>query len=181
MAHLWIEERPGDWAVMPLQPPRMSLDAASARDGGVVCVRGRADADRRADALLVEAGPLGRSGWHLIASPDVRVAVNGLPLLGGLRVMADRDEIRLENAAPCFFSTELLARVVDMPITDLPMTCPRCRQRIESATPAVACPACSLWHHQSENLPCWTYAPTCALCPQPTPLDAGFLWTPMDL
>jgi hypothetical protein len=71
--------------------------------------------------------------------------------------------------------------VSPMPETPRGMMCPRCRQRIEKETLAVRCPQCGLWHHQSEELPCWTYSSTCAMCPQPSALDAGYQWTPTEL
>ena len=49
-----------------------------------------------------------------------------------------------------------------------------------AGTPAVQCPACGRWFHQSAELPCWTYSDHC-LCPQPTALDCGYQWTPHGL
>jgi hypothetical protein len=122
-----------------------------------------------------------RGPWHLLAPFGANLWVNGLPLLAGLRVLDDRDEIRVENGRPLFFATEELARVVPMPDSNRAMMCPRCQQRIDAGTAAVRCPRCALWHHESGDLPCWTYSPTCTLCPQPSALDAGFQWTPMEL
>lgn len=178
MAHLWIEEYPGDWAVILLESSR--VDLTTLRKSARGATRERTRARTRAAYLLRDAARE-RAAWHLLARPEIAISINGLPLLGGLRVLDDRDEIRLAGDDALFFSTEELARVVPTPITDKPMMCPRCRQRVEPGTLAVCCPDCRLWYHQSDALPCWTYAPTCALCPQPTPLDTGFRWTPMEL
>lgn len=182
MAHLWVEETVGDWAVVPLHSPRVDLDALSrtARDRQRNAAPVPA-APSLSGAALLNTGSPGHGAWHLVAPPHVELWINGMPMLAGLHVMADRDEIRFDARDTFFFSTEALARVSPMPITDKAVMCPRCRQRIEPHTLAVCCPPCGLWHHQSDELPCWTYAPTCALCPQPTPLDAGFRWTPTEL
>lgn len=176
MSHLWIEEQPGDWAAMPLNQPRVALELLSPavnRSGGAN--------DRRLPVTLVRHPERARAPWHLLAASGTDVWVNGIPLVGGLRVLDDRDHIRIGDDGRFFFSTEDLARVDPMPGADKAMVCPRCRQPIERGTAAVRCPQCALWHHQSSELPCWTYSPTCALCPQPTALDAGFQWTPVEL
>ena len=60
--------------------------------------------------------------------------------------------------------------------------CPRCKQALAKGQPSVRCPQCGILYHQlSEDLPCWTYSETCALCPQPTDMSAGYRWTPEEL
>jgi hypothetical protein len=82
----------------------------------------------------------------------------------------------------CFFSTEELAQIVSFPGLAQTAFCPRCKQKVEPGDPAVVCPHCHAWHHQSEKYPCWTYGATCALCQvQSTALDAGYAWTPEKL
>jgi len=179
MAHLWIEESPSDWAIVPL--PSSGVDITATPDGRIVRIRGVNQHAADVAAVRVCSGPDTRRQWHLMAPRASRVSINGLPLLGGMRVLADRDEVHVAGCTSFFFSTEELARVVAMAVTDTVITCPRCRQRIEPGVPAVTCPACGLWHHQSEDLPCWNYAATCALCPQLTAVDVGYQWTPMEL
>jgi Zn finger protein HypA/HybF involved in hydrogenase expression len=116
----------------------------------------------------------------MISSANAGVSINGLPLTVGIRALADRDEIRAGERA-FYFSTESLAQVEDFPGSDNALFCPRCKQEIEKNTSAVRCPACSVWHHQTDELNCWTYAETCALCSQQTDLSAGFRWTPEEL
>ena len=120
-------------------------------------------------------------GWLLLAERDANVWVNGLPVVTGLRALHDRDEARVGAATPLYFSTERLARPEPLPSTDRALACPRCKQEIKPASSAVCCPDCGVWHHESGELPCWTYDATCALCPQPTDTDAGFRWTPEEL
>jgi hypothetical protein len=128
--------------------------------------------------------PVGRPAsdrWALVSGPAVRVRVNGLDARLGIHALVDRDEIRIANGAPLFFSTETLAVVEVLPPSAPRTFCPRCKQAIEADTPAVRCPACGLWHHQAVDLECWTYGPRCAACPCESSLDSGFNWTPEDL
>ena len=104
-------------------------------------------------------------------------------MLGGLHVLAHRDEIRAPGARSVYFSTEVLPEVTPLPTSEREIACPRCRRPILAGTPAVRCPAptCRIWHHASEKYPCWSYAESCALCPYPTDSEAGFQWTPEGL
>jgi hypothetical protein len=155
MAHLWVAEGLAGWSATPLA-------GDTALSTGV--------------AQLVRA--TGDGAWVLVGPSAVRV--NGEPLDAGIRVLRDRDEL-LVAGRRSFFSSETLAVVEPLPVVDRPPVCPRCKTAIEPGTLAVRCPQCRIWHHQSEEMPCWTYAPLCALCPQPTPLDAGYRWSPEDL
>lgn len=167
MAHLWLRDAAGEWAVLPL--------------AGAVDLGHRPPRAEAGEAAVVLRPLAGGSGWALVArsGAGARVRVNGEPLLGDLRVLADRDQLRLGDEA-LYFSTENPARVEPLAQAERPLACPRCRQTIAPATPAVRCPACGVWHHQSEELPCWTYAPTCALCPRSTDLQAGLQWSPEE-
>lgn len=163
MAHLWFPESVDDgaagaaWTLRPL-------------DGGTAL-----DADTR---VMLSAAPDG-DRWVLLGAPAVRV--NGSPVDTGILVLRDRDEI-CAGAQRLFFSTEQLAVVAPYPGAVRPAFCPRCKLEIESGSPAVACPRCRVWHHQSDDLlPCWTYSGRCALCDQVTALDADFQWTPEEL
>jgi hypothetical protein len=176
MAHLWIEDVPGAWGIWPL------FRAQVAPLARVVPPLEGAPRPDASGPVLVGAEP-GSPSWLLFASPASGVRVNGVHVSAGLRVLADRDEIRLGNGTTLFFSAEQLARIVPMPATDAPKVCPRCRQPIAIGTPAVSCPnaPCGLWYHQSNEFPCWLYGARCSACEQETALDAGFRWTPEAL
>jgi hypothetical protein len=95
-----------------------------------------------------------------------------------------RDLIGLGAGARAFYSTERRARVEPFPgINGRPAKCARCKDDIEPGAPSVQCPQieCSLWYHQSEERPCWTYTGACGPCGQPTSFSADFRWTPMEL
>lgn len=171
MPALWTAEGSG-WTPVPIPTPVAVLSP-----GGL-------GPDAGGGPRLV-AGP---SQWVLLAKPADRLLVNGERLTLGIRVLRDRDELGLAAAgdsqpvARFYYSTEQLARVEPFPGGDKPVHCPRCKQPLEVGRPAVRCPSspCQLWHHEDPDngLNCWSFAQHCALCEQPTPLDAGYRWTP---
>jgi hypothetical protein len=119
-----------------------------------------------------------REDW-VIVGPRA-VSVNGSRLDTGIRVLRDRDELRT-GSGRLFFSTESLAVVVPFIDTGTKTCCPRCKLEIAPGSPAIRCPRCGVYHHQSEDLPCWTYAKSCSLCDHLTALDAGYDWVPEEL
>jgi hypothetical protein len=169
MAHLWIRDTT-DWAALRLDGERLQLADLPLP----------ADDPAAADVVLLGTGSRRRE-WHLMAAAGTGVTINGLPLIGGLRTLADRDEIRVRGLGTLYFSTERLAEVEPLPNASSELICPRCRQPIAADADAVRCPACDIWYHQSAEFPCWTYAPTCGGCGHPTPLDEGFAWSPEAL
>jgi hypothetical protein len=167
MPQLWLHDT-NDWVVLPLDGDSLALaNLPGAGDG--------------TDAILLKGAGEARAEWHLLAAPEAGLALNGLPLQSGLRTLTDRDEIRIPGLGAVYFSTERLARSEPFPALPHPVSCPRCRQAIAAGTPAVRCPGCEVWHHASPELPCWSYAERCALCPQPTAAEAGYRWTPEAL
>jgi hypothetical protein len=157
MAHLWVADTGNEWVARLL-----SGDAVPLADGVVL--------QRAADPP---------NTWAVMTTQP-RLRLNGLPVPLGLAVLEDRDEIRVPGVT-AWYSTELRAQVEPFPESTARGFCPRCKQAIATASHAVVCPQCGVWHHQSAELPCWLYAPTCALCPQPTELESGFRWTPGEL
>ncbi len=118
--------------------------------------------------------------WMLLAPSESQLRINDSPLESGIRVLADRDAIRVPGLPTIYFSTERLARIETFPDAEH-VFCPRCKLMISEGNSAVRCPQCGVWHHERvpEGQRCWSYAETCALCDQATDLDsAGFRWTP---
>ena len=167
MPHLWIQQA-AEWCVIPME-----------EELGLAAVPGSI-----ADGTLVRSNG-SRQDWHLMADEASDITVNGLGLSGGMRTLQDRDEILVPGVGALFFSTERLATVEPLPETARDVCCPRCRQAIPPGTASVRCPGCGVWHHglldPTTRLSCWTYAPGCAMCGQPTPMDAGYQWTPESL
>jgi hypothetical protein len=121
--------------------------------------------------------------WVLLAPSQSQVRINDTPLENGIRVLANRDAIRVPGLSTIYFSTERLAGVEAFPDSKH-VFCARCKLAISQGDSAVCCPQCGVWHHQQgpEGESCWSYAETCALCDQSTDLDtAGFRWTPEGL
>jgi hypothetical protein len=175
MAHIWTSKTEGEWAMQTLTG-EISLSVSARGEVRVAPPSGQPLQD---DIRVLPPDAAGVSpSWTLFGGWEASIFVNGQPLALGLRALRDRDEI-LFAGQRCFFSMEELARVVPFPGLTQAAYCPRCKQKVEPAEPAVACPHCRAWHHQSEKFPCWTYGSTCALCQlQSTALDAGYEWTP---
>lgn len=115
--------------------------------------------------------------WIVMATRRKALLLNGCPVITGLAVLADRDEILLRGSAPIFFSEEDQAVVEPFPAMERAFFCGRCRDPMDTGL-AVRCPRCKVWFHEKPERKCWTYAGKCAFCEQSTELDAGFSWTP---
>jgi hypothetical protein len=179
MEQLWIPDALGRWLPQTLAAPQLCLLPAGECIAGELVPAGGPCAGK----LLLAHTP-GGAQWVLLAGPGSRVRVNGASISAtGLYVLSDRDEIRLEHRLTLYFSTEALAEVVPFPGATCVLFCPRCKQPLEKDTPAMQCPGCDLWYHESEadGLPCWSYAERCAVCDQPTELGVGFRWSPEEL
>jgi hypothetical protein len=137
--------------------------------------------DSLRSTVVIRRAPNSDDRWLLIASPAGGVWVNGQRIGAGLHALRDKDEIRLPGSKPIFFSTEALACVAPFPGLARAANCPRCRQVIVPGIPAVRCPACQTWHHESPPCNCWTYSTTCAACAQLTPLGTDFRWRPEEI
>jgi len=172
MAHIWVFDE-SKWAVLPLNSTLFSL-----RQQRSVAPQSRESTAWEEEVLLIPTGHRAGETWVLLAGPKAGASINGVRLSLGIRSLRDRDEIRIGGERLFYFSTERLAVMEPFPGSAPNAFCPRCRQAIASGDLAVKCPACGVWHHKSEDLPCWTYSETCALCPQATAMDAGYRWTP---
>ena len=158
MAILWTLEPGGTWRRDDL-------------DGDDLALAGGARLLRRPD---------GRGERWLLLSPAAAGAVvNGRPAPPA-RLLRDRDELRLARSPRLVFGQEPEARVEPFP-GRVDAVCPRCRSPIAAGDAAVQCPGCHVWHHLTDELPCWTHAATCGTCDHPTPLGAGPRWTPESL
>lgn len=182
MPVIWQEQPEMGWAPLTLDGDRYTLT-----EGGLALREDSGNGDPAGvHAPLLQRGGGPGPPWVILAAAGCGVRVNGVPLVLGLRVLDHRDEILLPAATPgepCrfYFSTERLARVEPFPAPNGPATCARCKQPINPGDPAVQCPSCGVWHHQSEKWPCWTYSDRCARCDTPTDLDGDYRWTPEDM
>jgi len=178
MAHVWIADDVGRWSPAPLQEERSALvdDGVSATDA--TCA---SPSLPKAPLIVRRALASSSERWALLCPDADEVYVNGAALALGIHLLKDRDAIRLAGGRLFFFSTEELASVRAFPGLERTVFCPRCKLVIEQGSPAVRCPQCRTWHHQSDDFPCWHYADHCALCDQQTAEDNGYRWSPDDL
>jgi hypothetical protein len=181
MAVIWHTNDGGQsWMPWLLEAERYQLGA----NGLTAIENNSADGDK-SGLLLVRRSA--EEEWILIAAPGSNVRLNSISLLIGIRALRDHDEILVHGNAGglmrFFFSTEQLVQVEPFPAMNESSRCPRCKQSILSGDLAVQCPnpRCRIWHHQKEDLPCWSYEPTCAQCGWPTNLNADYRWTPEAL
>jgi hypothetical protein len=177
MAHLWVTTEAQQCAVLPLEDDALTLTTSPPQPVS----HPLAEDEALSNVLLVRTRGAEGVTWVLIAGAGSGVSVNGLPLATGLRIVTDRDEIRIPGVSNLYFSTESLARVEEFSGSGQTLFCPRCKQEIEKGSMAVRCPSCGVWHHQTEELNCWTYSEVCALCTYATDINAGFRWTPEEL
>jgi len=172
MAHIWILDE-SEWAILPLDGSLFSL-----RRRRSIADPSRGEIAWEEEVTLLPAEGRDRDSYALLAGGNADVRVNGIRLNLGIAFLRDRDEIRVDGKSLFYFSTERLALLAPFPGSASDAFCPRCRQPIDPGHPSVKCPGCGVWYHNSGDFPCWTYSETCALCPQATPMDAGYRWTP---
>ena len=173
MAHLWFRDEEDIWAAVPLVGRAVDISAYPPR--------ALADGFRLgedAQAAVIPGGAGDAVFWALLVAGDRDVRVNGFAPVAGVRLLRDRDEIRAAPSRTLYFSTETLARVVEFVAGERTLFCGRCRQPMKTGQLAVCCPECSIWYHQSDEFPCWTYTPACAICGHSTALNSQFSWTP---
>jgi hypothetical protein len=199
MALVWQQQADG-WVRVSLAPRRgrgagraASLDDRSARSADDRSARSADDGSARSanDArprvpmppvMSFEAGEA--PAWALVVPSGLTVFRTGSLVALHLAVLADRDELLVVDEATgakqrFFFSTEAAPLIEPAPVA---LTCPRCKDPLISGAPAVCCPTCRAWHHQTDERPCWTYSDFCAACPaQRTALDGRLSWTPEEL
>jgi hypothetical protein len=121
----------------------------------------------------------------LMAAALAAIRVNGSPVIGGLRVLNDQDEIRI-GSQRMFFSAEStpVVEIYQQQTSGRRPRCPVCRAEIQDGQSVVRCPGCSRFHHQIDATdaaaakPCWTYAPTCRFCEHPTSMSGEPTWRP---
>lgn len=172
MAVIWSRSEENEWA--PRDLPGEGLSLLSIIEPGP-------SGNAKAGTPALKPNSAQRRSWVLLAPEQADVTVNGETVATGIRALRDRDVVEFNNSGPMYFSTERLARVTPCPETERAIYCQRCKTKIEPGSPAVECPRCSAWYHQTDTLPCWRYSEQCTLCPQSTDFDAGYSWHPEDL
>lgn len=169
MSRLWFKAVSGDWQILGPADLRSALPADAFAAGAID---------------IVSFGHGSERGVALVAAAAANVLAGGQPVVGGLRVLEDKDEI-LVGCQRLYFSTEsqpeltrfALAAGVRRP------KCAVCRFPLEDAQLSVTCPQCGRVYHQipaegeQSAKPCWTYRPQC-LCGHSTSLSGEPSWRP---
>lgn len=175
MAQIWVHNPGlGEWSALALAGDAFALVPVSRE------VRVRPDPDGAAGVLILRGREAEREVWVLLA-PRGDVLVNGTVPVAGIRVLCDRDEIRLRGAPPVFLSLERPAAVDAMPELGRVAKCMRCDREVVVGSLVVHCPVCGDVYHETEESPCWTLSAQCRTCENPTALDAGPRWSPLEL
>jgi hypothetical protein len=181
MPYLWFVEEESRWRAMPLSKAPVDVGAGVPQPLAPEGFPIHAMEDRRRNAGVICAAGEGPSSISvLVWGPEKTVRVNGWVLTTGLRVLGDKDEIRIGDGTPLFFSSESVAEIQNFPGSEREIFCPRCTLPIEKGKAVVRCPKCQTLHHQDAELGCWTYAEGCAVCAHPTAMDGGFHWRPEE-
>jgi hypothetical protein len=162
MAHIWLQNEAREWAAHLLMDDEGSPESSRVPS----------------DVHFLKTKADNQENWIVIAGDGSDISINGIPLFLGIHVLRDRDEIRWSREGFGFYSSEELASVVSFPQADRKIFCPRCKQKIVPETPAVQCPNCGIWYHQSQEFPCYSYTPNCAICARKTNLGGEFEWIP---
>ena len=123
-------------------------------------------------------------GWALLWTPHLPVWLNGQRTGTGLHVLRHRDEIRIGDRPPVFFSEEELPVVVPFPELDHDAFCTRCQMKLEPGTDVVKCPGqkCGghFYHAQAGGRDCFNYGP-CLICGYEPAAAPTFQWTPKEV
>jgi hypothetical protein len=169
MSTLWQETTGHDWQSIPVR-------SGATLDGDQIGVPGIA---------LFGLTQGAQRGALLMVRPGVWVRVNGLPVLGGARVLEHKDEVLVGSVRLCFSAESApVLKIYKVPEGGRASVCPICRGPIKDGMTAVQCPGCGRWFHQLEAAdgkpakPCWTYAPTCRFCGHPTAFGTEAAWRP---
>jgi hypothetical protein len=181
MALLWIpQDQPPHYAAALLGAETAYIvKAGTGRE--LQISRGTASDLSSPGTVMIRSSSLTGSNrvvWCLYCSTPGTVRVSSVPVLTTLSVLRHRDLVTMPGGSHFYFSTESLPQVVPFPGSSQEAVCPRDHQPIQENTPAVQCPRCHTWYHQTDDCPCYTYAETCASCKGHTTLEAAFEWVP---
>ena len=177
MPFLFFRDNDRQWLVVPLTDNSLNIESVPPKR---LKARRSKTAKEREVVLTAIAGDGLDTSWAVVWGRSKKINVNGLRMATGIRVLSHGDEIKVGNNPPLYFSTEVLARIETFEGSEEPVVCPRCKQVIEPGAAIVRCPGCSVIHHETSELNCWTFADKCAMCDYPTGLDEGFQWVPGD-
>jgi hypothetical protein len=169
--HVWMLNSSGAWGAHPLTATH---DLELHADGNLACLT-------HSTAWQVRLLPCNDGSdspaYVLLVKDGAPVRLNGQQPLS-VSLLQDRDEIML-GSVYAYYTTEVLAEIVPFAGAHETIFCARCKSALAEEGPAVQCPACSLWYHETEAQPCWSYAQTC-VCSHPSTVET-FVWWPQPI
>jgi len=174
---IWILDQSRHWKPVGLKDGLISVGVSDGRAAVVSPDEGNAVA-----SLIPYQDLNGRRRCFLICRRGSHVRCKGLPILAGVRVLSDKDEIALGNGpeARFYYSQESKPQIVPFEEGPRPTYCARSKARITQGTPAVQCPSCGLWYIETDEMPAYTYCgEPCVGCGRPTTTD--YSWAPDPL
>ena len=190
MAHLFTSVNTKDfrgWVIIPIDQCD-ALVFTGDPDSPVKVRKGNRDYSRA--HVIREKTENGADMFLLLTPAEAKqqVRINGDPILAGIRVLQDHDEIVIRSCEGgshrlrLYFSIEKIARIERLSEHEHTVSCARCFKNITPGDQVVRCPApgCRAVHHQSDEFNCWTYASKCAnsMCYQDTEINSEFRWVP---
>lgn len=180
MAQLWFKPISSELTMLPLSgqpvrlsvfPPRTAESDSTDTSTGEVFLENHSDPGSNEDR------------WLLFSDESSAVWVNGAPQTLGIYHLADGQEVLVKGAGVVVLTTEKTPQITTLPGSETDVICPRCKTEIDPGSEAVKCPSCGIWHHERDDLPCWTYehSTQCAMCEQATDLEGGLQRIPEGL
>ena len=177
MAYLWFRDDDCQWSVLSLATQSLDIESSPPK---TFTTEGSNSAKEGCTIVAPTDGDGQEGSWAVVWGRSKKIKVNGLRMATGIRALSHGDEIKVGDNVPIYFSTEVLARIETFEGSEEPLVCPRCKQVIEPGSAVVRCPGCSVLHHEAGDLNCWSFAPKCSMCDNPTGIDEGFQWVPGD-
>lgn len=170
-----FEETKSGFVTRPIEPA-----AGTAIDGGL----SGDGIPQRCRVIVLGNGAI--RTYAVLHGSGVCVRVNGLAIVGDIRILEHRDEI-VVGTSRTFFSSESTpsVEVYSHSGTGRRPKCPVCRNAVMDDQTVVRCPGCNRIFHQiekTESSPekhCWTYSEECKFCGHPTQMSGEPVWRPV--
>jgi hypothetical protein len=151
------------------------LYALSAR-AGLRDYPGEGERDDAA-ALLVRSAEDGKAFAVLTRCA---ASLNGAPLLTGMALLRDRDELSFPGGARFYYVERSTAAVERYAGGACAARCVRCSRPFAVGDDVVRCPSCGSMMHCVVDLDCYRYG-VCPTCEAPPALDDQDAWSPEAL
>ncbi len=186
MSHFFLSRNTADFSGMAIIPLASHAEFELTGDPVAPVKLSRHFLAQSGIMLLRESSAAGEDILVLIIHPAAnhKLRINGDPVFAGIRILRDRDEILISHAhgdsQRLYFSSEHKATIERFDGSDHDVPCMRCHQGISPGSLVVRCPSCGALHHETADVPCYSYSENCAngVCSHSTNMDGEFSWSP---